>query len=547
MKPAAFLLILCISFLFSFYSTANADLDLISWWMLDEGQGNTAYDSAGGNDGTLVNGPVWTTGQINGALSFDGINDYVDCGYAFPSVAGSTTKTIMAWAKSDKTDYSGYASSGSVLHLYKSPENCCFSIMARGNPATWQFIYNYGFWLDSGVSVSTGQWAHLILVQNGADVSCYVNGVLENSVSGVAAPVISNPDNAEIGSYRSGYNNFFDGTIDDVRIYDRALSAEEIEQIFQYGEIYIAFNPDPINGATVVDTNAILSWWPGKYAASHNVYFGTDYNDVNDANTSSSVYMGNFDTNSWDPCGLDLFTTYYWRIDEVNSPNLWKGNVWSFNTKPVIELSKTKFYFRADEDGNNPNDQILEIRNSGAGTLNWIITYDCNWLDVYPAAGTSTGEVNNVNISVDITGLSKERYECELSVVDPCADNSPQTFTVILGVGCFPLDHPDYGQWYAVGMPDCWCYPHQCKGDADGLPDGKNNYWVSSPDLTILKSAWLKTPAQLTGNDACADFDHLPEGKNYYRVSSPDLTILKSYWQIPNGPSATCLPGNRNP
>ena len=51
---------------------------MVSYWKLDESSGTTAYDSVDTNDGTLVNGPVWTTGAVDGALSFDGVNDYVE-------------------------------------------------------------------------------------------------------------------------------------------------------------------------------------------------------------------------------------------------------------------------------------------------------------------------------------------------------------------------------------------------------------------------------------------------------------------------------------
>ena len=52
--------------------------EIVTWWKFDEGSGTIAYDSAGHNDGNLINGPTWTTGQVDGALSFDGVNDYVD-------------------------------------------------------------------------------------------------------------------------------------------------------------------------------------------------------------------------------------------------------------------------------------------------------------------------------------------------------------------------------------------------------------------------------------------------------------------------------------
>ena len=97
-----------------------------------------------------------------------------------------------------------------------------------------------------------------------------------------------------------------------------------------------ASDPRPPDGANDVDPNVVLGWSPGTYAVSHDIYFGTDSDDVNDANTSSSEYKGNqaLDANSYDPCGLEAETTYYWRIDEVEGSNTWKGEVWSFTTIP---------------------------------------------------------------------------------------------------------------------------------------------------------------------------------------------------------------------
>jgi hypothetical protein len=74
----------------------------------------------------------------------------------------------------------------------------------------------------------------------------------------------------------------------------------------------------------------------------YDVYFGTDYNDVNDATTISAEYMGRQDANSWDSInydanGLGYATTYYWRIDEVNGPNTWKGDVWRFTTWALFD------------------------------------------------------------------------------------------------------------------------------------------------------------------------------------------------------------------
>ena len=133
---------------------------------------------------------------------------------------------------------------------------------------------------------------------------------------------------------------------------------------------------------------------------------------------------------------------------------------------------------------------------------------------------------------------------------DPCEDAN---VTILLVDGNIPGEvecyegMADYAQWELAGKPECWCYPRQCLGDADGAPYGKSNFWVSSPDLTILKDAWNIINGPTSAPGTCADFDHLPYGKSNFRVSSPDLTILKDNWNVINGPDPNCEPGNVEP
>ena len=103
--------------------------------------------------------------------------------------------------------------------------------------------------------------------------------------------------------------------------------------------------PSPANGAVHNDTWVTLSWRAGTFAASHDVYLGEDFDDVNDATRDSDVYRGNqvltyyvagFPGFAY-PEGLTPGTTYYWRIDEVNAPPdeaIYKGNVWNFSIPP---------------------------------------------------------------------------------------------------------------------------------------------------------------------------------------------------------------------
>ncbi len=103
--------------------------------------------------------------------------------------------------------------------------------------------------------------------------------------------------------------------------------------------------------------------------------------------------------------------------------------------EPVIVLSAYNFNFFGFEEGSNPYDQILEIRNWGENELHWSITESCDWLRVTPGSGSSTGEPNEVTLSIDIAGLTDGLYTCDLTVSDPCAINDPQTVNVNLGIG----------------------------------------------------------------------------------------------------------------
>jgi len=106
---------------------------------------------------------------------------------------------------------------------------------------------------------------------------------------------------------------------------------------------------DPANGAVDVTQTPILTWTPGVNGASHEVYFGTDKEAVNNADTSSPEYKGsgNLGSESYDPGQLEWNTTYYWRVDEANSTNTdspWVGPLWSFTTANFLIVDDFEDY-----------------------------------------------------------------------------------------------------------------------------------------------------------------------------------------------------------
>jgi hypothetical protein len=310
--------------------------NLVGWWRFEEGSGMVAYDSAGDNDGTLVNGPTWTSGRIGGALSFDGVDDYTSIP---PLNLSSNTVTMTAWIKRDGVQPNTYTGI-----VFSRDGSTCAGLNFGMGPGGWDDInhelsYHWNdrqaTWdWDSGLFVPDNEWVFVALVIEPTKATMYLN---DASATNVLNHDIEEFDGVTwIGQDAPGWNRNFKGVIDDVRIYDRSLPAEEIMQLYQES-LYTAYNPEPEDGATyVLDPNTtVLSWSPGRDAASHDVYFGTNYNDVNSATTNSAEYMGNQYDNSYWPGPLESGRTYYWRIDEVGL-DTWKGDVWRFKTWALV-------------------------------------------------------------------------------------------------------------------------------------------------------------------------------------------------------------------
>jgi len=156
----------------------------------------------------------------------------------------------------------------------------------------------------------------------------------------------------------------FDGDMAEVLIYDRPLDEAELQQMTEYLTLKWdlatpfspkASNPSPASGAQDVDYLATtLSWSPGANVGAtqgHDVYFGTDVNEVSAATPDSPTYMGRYDANDWavtnyNPDGLTYGTTYYWRVDQVNQTMgmVWTGNVWSFTVAEYTVLDDFESY-----------------------------------------------------------------------------------------------------------------------------------------------------------------------------------------------------------
>ena len=105
-----------------------------------------------------------------------------------------------------------------------------------------------------------------------------------------------------------------------------------------------ATKPNPSNGQTDVKREPTLRWTAGKLAESHDVYFGTDQAAVMNATKSSPEYKDTVSSEKFSPGVLEFNTTYYWRIDEVDEENFFKGSVWSFTVGNYISIDDFEDY-----------------------------------------------------------------------------------------------------------------------------------------------------------------------------------------------------------
>jgi len=208
------------------------------WWKLDETSGLTAADSSGyGYNGTLTNmaGSEWTTGKINGALTFDGTNDYVSVSSLDSKYDNSSTFTVAGWFKTSQSTGMQTIVGQWVQDDEAGYEYYGWQVLVENNKVIARFGYEIPTYDVTGTStVNNDVWHHFAMVHNGTNVAVYVDGQPERT--GTANFYIYNTKfRIGDGSARIGNPPLkggpFKGIIDDVRIYDRALSATEIAQL----------------------------------------------------------------------------------------------------------------------------------------------------------------------------------------------------------------------------------------------------------------------------------------------------------------------------
>jgi len=206
---------------------------LMAWHRLDEGFGTTTQDSSGnGNFGTLIGGPLWRAGHIGaGSLQFDGADDEVEVPYS-PKLNRADTFTVLAWIN---------LAPGGTGH--RAVVSCRDDFPARGyilyvqpdnTPSLWiGYGYTNAWYSATGPALTDSQWIHVAGTYDDGTLRLYVDGVEEAEATAATYGVNTTQELLIGAGSNEGptHDYFFQGPIDDVRIYDRALSQSEIASI----------------------------------------------------------------------------------------------------------------------------------------------------------------------------------------------------------------------------------------------------------------------------------------------------------------------------
>lgn len=529
-------------------------------------------DGPGGTAGGYVGGPAGfgqglnfnkTAGAYGNAVYAEGI------GSTLSSITNEIT--ICCWAKGSSL----LPSTGDPTILFSANDSANWSRISLQYPydSANDYVF-YDTWSDTGVFdraykytgdnqfYKDGYWHHLAFVKNitagdsspaDARMKIYVDGALwhDSTVGYGGGDGTANLDGIEniyIGAEKQ-YWYFWDGQIDDFRIYNSELSPEQIGAMMEPVIGPKAYSPDPFDGATDLVTSTNLAWFAGKGAVSHDVYFGTDFTAVDTADPNSPEFLGNQTAINYDLPGLSLGMTYYWRIDEVGGGGTVKGDVWSFSTRDFVALDDFEVY--SDTAALNlawitdPNDALfLETGLSSGGSQSMRMEYGnqhpqsytegtLNVIPDWTVNGMAALSLNfrgaelNENASLYLKVIDNEvpantalinysgaatiaksllwrQWNIDLQDISGQGVNLANVAQLVLGV-VDPNTATD-----SLYFDDIRLYPARCVS-AEAVADWIGaDCLVAFPELAVLANDWMEQAIETTGYDGIVT-DSVPD------------------------------------
>jgi uncharacterized repeat protein (TIGR01451 family) len=328
---------------------------MVSWW---PGDGNT-NDILGGNNGTLQNGATFAPGMVGQAFSFDGVNGYVEIPNS-PTLNTPTAITLDAWVKpstigthiiASKYDSSATGGGASWALLDNGTGRLRFEADGQGSSSRD---------LDTNSPVLTvGVWQHVAATFDVAtqEMKIYVNGVEVPSTltgSGAVTSIFNSTAPVRIGAYLDGSGRFnsWNGLIDEVSLYNRALTASEIQAIYNAGSAGKCKSQqtfvDDFNRPDGAVGNGWSNWWCGQFNSYNVSLSGGELTTQGCPNLAGGIYRTL-------PISFPAAFSFDFRTLDSD------GGGWqiAFNTAPVTSLPPPS----------GTNSQLMFYQYSGSGPV----------------------------------------------------------------------------------------------------------------------------------------------------------------------------------
>jgi hypothetical protein len=367
---------------------------LVGYWKLDDAAGTAAADASNyGRHAATEGDPLWAHGLYDGAVSLDGVDDAVTVP---PLQLRSDTVTITAWVNRAGTQ-------NPWPGIVFSRDGSTVAGLSLGTAHELRYHWNGDHWSwDSGLVVPTSQWVFVALVVEPHQATIWLHdGTLQSAVN-VASHAIEEFDGVtKLGHDTNSASRRLRGLLDDVRIYDYALTAAEISDLAILGGKAVA--PNPVDGGHLVPALGETSWLPGLSADSHDVYFGEDYVAVRDATLVSPEYRGNQDRLELPVGEIDPDAVYAWRVDEIVDTGVIPGDVRLFTRVESgghWRLDETGGPVADDADGDNDGTYVNGVVLGEPGAT--------------PTSGTSV-RLDGVDDYVEIPPLNLNRDELTIT------------------------------------------------------------------------------------------------------------------------------------
>jgi uncharacterized protein (TIGR02145 family) len=344
----------------------------VAHWRFDEKTGTTAYDSAasttfsGGNHGTLGGGtpsyrPAWTRGKYGSALEFDGVDDYINTPHV-SELEITEAITLMAWVKPFNSD-----AQDRVIQKRSGPNRCDYALICKDTSGGCYVQFRaYG---DAGDDFGTvtskinlNEWSHIAttFIDSANTVKIYVNGVETESSNSFTSDIPTSGEDLQIGGH-TGTSRWFDGPIDDVRIYSYVRTQKQIIQDMNAGH---PAGGSPI-GSEVLYLKFDKGYGPTAYDSSPQGNNGTLVASTSGSNTSASE-MWSLDGKFGRAMEFDGVDDYVEVDDSDNLDGFTVGATWSFWVKITGNLpnsagERQTFLMKYDTGGGGQRAWFFEV------------------------------------------------------------------------------------------------------------------------------------------------------------------------------------------